>query len=128
MNHNFSDKSDEFDPHSALAASHALTFRFEVLIASLRSKVSSAVFVLFVLTYATAGAVFLYYSPKFLEILGAAIHSLIPSLFVILVFALVSTAHYFITLSATLRQANVALRLQQLAREQAEVDFEKRYY
>jgi hypothetical protein len=128
MNYNFSDISDEVDPHSAVAASHALTFRFKVLIASLKSKTSSAALVLVVLGYATVGAFFLYFNPKFLEILSAAVHSLLPSLFVILVFAFVSTAHYLLTLLATLRQAYVALELQQLAQKNAEFNLEERHY
>ena len=124
MNYESSGASDDFDPPSVIAASDGLAFRFEVLIASLTSKISGAIYVLIVLAYGVLGTAFLYFAPSRLEI-AAASYSLVPSLLIILLFAVASTAHYVLTLRATRRQAQVALERLVLAHKRVEEDLAK---
>lgn len=108
MNYESPDLSDEVDAPSAVAASEGITFRFEILIASLKSKIVGVLCVLVALVCAVFAVAFLYVAPLRFEI-GATAYSLMPSLLVILIFAVASFVHSALTLSGTRKQAQVAL-------------------
>lgn len=127
MSHEYYDVPDEFDAQSAIAASAGLTCRFEVLVASLSSKISGALYAFIALVYAVFGAAFLYFFPTRFEIDSTA-YSLMPSLLVILLFAATSAAHYILTLRATRRQAEIVLERQALAQMRVERDLAEGYW
>lgn len=81
---------DDLDTPSLLAVSEGLTFRYEVLLANLTSKINAALYILTALTCGAFGSVFLYFvrsESKF----NAAAWPFIPSLLVILAFAIAAT-------------------------------------
>lgn len=127
MTYESSDVPDDFDPPSALAASDGLTFRYEVLIESLRSRIAGAICLLVPLAFVEIGTLTLYFAPLHIEI-SAAAYSFIPSLLVILLFALASTALYTLTLISARRQAQVALVRLELSQRRIEEDLTKGFW
>ncbi|WP_186169908.1 hypothetical protein [Burkholderia gladioli] len=105
---------DEIDPRdlpSALAVSEGLTFRYEVLIASLRSRIFGALYILIILICAAFGSVIVYFIPSESKF-SAAAWPFIPSLLVIFTFSIAATVRYILSLKSASYEAHVALDLQ----------------
>jgi hypothetical protein len=121
MNDDSFDLVDEADSTSALATSEGIAFRYEVLIASLTGKILGALNLLLALICVAFGAGALYFIPTRFEI-GEAARPFIPSLLVILIFAIASTARYTQILRTARSEASVALNRQMSAQRRVQED------
>lgn len=119
MNDDSLDFVSELDCTTALAVSEGLTFRYEVFIASLTSKILGALNILLALICITFCVIALYFVSSIIEI-GESAWPFIPSLLVILVFAIASTARYTQILRTARSEASVALNRQLSAQQRVE--------
>jgi len=114
MNDDLIDVIEDFDLQTALAEAERTIFRYEILLASLTSRIIGGLYLLGVLLCIIFGTAFLYLAPSRYEI-GASLWHLLPSLLVVLFFAIASTARWMQTLHTAKREGRIALDLQVVA-------------
>lgn len=104
-------ENDEFDPSSAVAEAEVLCYRYEVLVASFSSKINHSLIVLTsILAAIVLSALFYFYRPDFT--FGSDFRELLPSLWIVLLFSLISTFRYLGILRSARWEAHVALSKQ----------------
>lgn len=120
------EEGNTLDESSELAESEGITFRYEILIANTKRRLIGGIFILIVMTLAcfAVGAIFMHAdaSKYEMETVGVVLQFL-PSLLVLLLFAVVSVGRYVLNLSVTIVEARVALDQQYRAQSVVRSEF-----